>query len=238
MSEDDSLIIEGDNRVILPVLAGTYMFDLILTDPPYGISHGSEKPAGDSTYSAYCSSKGRWDIAPTSQWIYQADELLSPKGIIAVCGVYGSLVPVYNAMKDLGYTFLTHFIWHKSNPAPSLHRRMFTLANEIILIYAKGKGYFFDYEVSKEFNDGKQQHNVITMPAVRKVAGVTRKPPNLMDLFVRTLCPPGGFVLDPFCGSGTTVERAMVNGRVGIGIEMDPRVAEVAESLLLLKKGF
>ena len=43
--------------------------------------------------------------------------------------------------------------------------------------------------------------------------------------FVRLLCPPGGTVLDPFVGSGTTLEAAWKQGREGIGIDVDPKAA-------------
>ena len=38
---------------------------------------------------------------------------------------------------------------------------------------------------------------------------------------------PGGIVLDPFCGSGTTVKAAADLGRIGIGIEINRDYAEV-----------
>ncbi|MEM3656397.1 MAG: site-specific DNA-methyltransferase [Thermoprotei archaeon] len=41
-------------------------------------------------------------------------------------------------------------------------------------------------------------------------------------------CPPGGVVLDPFCGSGTTLVVAKRLGRNYIGIEMNPEYVEIA----------
>jgi site-specific DNA-methyltransferase (adenine-specific) len=48
----------------------------------------------------------------------------------------------------------------------------------------------------------------------------------LAEFFVRSFCPPGGTVLDPFSGSGTTVSVAVKNGRNGVGI--DARKSQVA----------
>lgn len=45
-------------------------------------------------------------------------------------------------------------------------------------------------------------------------------PESLAEHFVRSLCPPGGRVLDPFSGSGTTAAVAARTGRVGIGIDL------------------
>ncbi|MGE5281804.1 MAG: DNA-methyltransferase [Chloroflexota bacterium] len=67
----------------------------------------------------------------------------------------------------------------------------------------------------------------------RKSAGVrnphpTVKPLELMRWLVRLLCPPGGIVLDPFCGSGTTGAAAAIEGRRFTGIELEPAYAEIA----------
>ena len=47
----------------------------------------------------------------------------------------------------------------------------------------------------------------------------TVKPLSIMSWLVRLLTPPGGVVLDPFAGSGTTVEAALLEGMNPIGIE-------------------
>lgn len=45
-------------------------------------------------------------------------------------------------------------------------------------------------------------------------------PESLAEFFIRTYCPPGGLVLDPFSGSGTTVAVAIRCGRHGLGIDI------------------
>lgn len=45
-------------------------------------------------------------------------------------------------------------------------------------------------------------------------------PLKLAQWFIRGWCPPGGKVLDPFSGSGTTVHAAMTLGRVGVGCDL------------------
>ena len=45
-------------------------------------------------------------------------------------------------------------------------------------------------------------------------------PESLAEFFVLSFCPPDGTVLDPFCGSGTTLAVAAKNGRNGIGIDV------------------
>jgi hypothetical protein len=45
-------------------------------------------------------------------------------------------------------------------------------------------------------------------------------PEKVPEFFIRSHCPPGGLVLDPFSGSGTTVAAARNLGRVGVGADM------------------
>jgi site-specific DNA-methyltransferase (adenine-specific) len=58
----------------------------------------------------------------------------------------------------------------------------------------------------------------------------TVKPIALMRWLVRLVCAPGGLVLDPFCGSGTTGCAAALERRRFLGIEREPDYAEIARA--------
>ena len=60
----------------------------------------------------------------------------------------------------------------------------------------------------------------------------TVKPIALMEWLLKLLVPPGGKVLDPFCGSGTTLVAARVLAVDAIGIEIDPDYAALARRRL------
>ena len=70
----------------------------------------------------------------------------------------------------------------------------------------------------------------------------TVKPIAIMEWVTKLICPPGGTVLDPFIGSGTTALAALNTGRKCIGIERDEgyygiacrRVAEALDKTALL----
>ena len=57
----------------------------------------------------------------------------------------------------------------------------------------------------------------------------TVKPLDLMAYLCRLVTPPGGVVLDPFMGSGTTIKAAIGEGFQAIGIERDPAYFAMAE---------
>ena len=53
-------------------------------------------------------------------------------------------------------------------------------------------------------------------------------PPDLIEPCILAGCPEGGWVLDPFTGSGTTGVVALQNGRNFVGCELNPEYAEMA----------
>jgi hypothetical protein len=57
-------------------------------------------------------------------------------------------------------------------------------------------------------------------------------PAFLAEFFIRSFCPPGGVVLDPFSGSGTTVCVARQLGRNGVGIDIRQSQTDLAKRRL------
>lgn len=56
----------------------------------------------------------------------------------------------------------------------------------------------------------------------------TVKPIEIMRYLVRLVTPPGGVVLDPFAGSGTTGVAAALEGARFVGLELEPAHVEIA----------
>jgi DNA modification methylase len=56
------------------------------------------------------------------------------------------------------------------------------------------------------------------------------KPTDLMRYCVKLVTPPGGVVLDPFMGSGSTGKAAMLEGMNFIGVDLDPEYLRIADS--------
>lgn len=58
----------------------------------------------------------------------------------------------------------------------------------------------------------------------------TVKPTDLMRYLCRLITPPGGIILDPFMGSGSTGKGAILEGFYFIGIDNDPESVELAKA--------
>ena len=57
-------------------------------------------------------------------------------------------------------------------------------------------------------------------------------PLDLALFFVKSFCPPGGTVLDPFCGSSTTGHATVLAGRKFIGIDIRESQIKLSQSRL------
>ena len=78
---------------------------------------------------------------------------------------------------------------------------------------------------------------MIEIPAINNMASErvgypTQKPLALLSLLIRACCPPGGTVLDPFCGSGTTLVAAARGGWRYLGLDHNPEAVSIARSRL------
>ena len=78
----------------------------------------------------------------------------------------------------------------------------------------------------------KKERPVIEREDGSKIQHSTVKPLALMEWLVSLIVPPGGVVLDPFAGSGTTLQAAINKGFQPIGIEQD------ADYIKLIEKRF
>ena len=61
---------------------------------------------------------------------------------------------------------------------------------------------------------------------------VAQKPVKLLRTLIELTTLPGQLVLDPFCGSGSTLVAAKLAGREYLGFEVDPEAVKVAEERL------
>jgi DNA modification methylase len=200
--EDGSVTIyHGDSREILPALAD--LDCVLVTDPPYGIAHSSNRPGAPL----------RGEQIANDESTAVRDEILElwgarPAIVFGSCRVPAPPIAVRATL-----------VWDKGG-----HVGMGDLSlpwkQNWEHIYVSGPGFV-----------GRRDTGVLRFNALAPWAGAYthphEKPVELMRALVGK-CPPLARVLDPFMGSGTTLRAAKDLGRSAIGIETSERYCEIA----------
>lgn len=95
------------------------------------------------------------------------------------------------------------------------------------------RGQTVDYEHSGPRGHTLNGDGTPRRPSLpRENAHPTVKPVDLMRHLIRLVTPPGGTILDPFLGSGSTAIAAELEGFPWIGIEKEPEYVAIAEARL------
>lgn len=234
----DFTLVEGDCVSILE--AFDFKFDMIFADPPYFLSNGGISMQSGKVV---CVDKGMWDKAPTSEyindfnwkWISACKDKLKDNGTIWISGTHHNIISVANQLLYLGFKILNIITWNKTNPPDNISHRVFKHSAEYIIWAKKSKQaqHRYNYELMLKLNDGKQMTDVWRMPAVakwEKSCGKhpTQKPLSLLARIIMASTKEGDWVLDPFCGSGTTGVAASILSRRFLGLDMEASYLELA----------
>lgn len=227
----DFNLLHGDTFELLPQFK--FKFDMIFADPPYFLSSG-----GISIHSGkvVCVDKGNWDKSMSQddinsfnlKWLSLCREKLKDNGTIWISGTHHNIFSVANCLTQLGYKILNVITWEKTCPPPNISCRYFTYSTEFIIWARKSAkiAHCFNYKLMKELNGNKQMTDVWKLPAIgkwEKSCGKhpTQKPIGVLARLIQASTEPGAWILDPFCGSGTTGIAANLLGRRFLGIEME-----------------
>lgn len=95
--------------------------------------------------------------------------------------------------------------------------------------YASGRGFLrYEHEQAYLLAKGRPALPRFPLPDVIDWTAPTgnrlhptEKPVDILTPLIKAFCPRGGLVLDPFCGSGSTLAAARSCGREWLGIELD-----------------
>jgi len=239
-NEDVALYL-GDMRELVPILFAEKKVDVIFADPPYFLSNNGITCHSGKMVSV---NKGKWDESKGAEenhkfnveWLKLCKEALTKNGTIWISGTSHIIFSIGYALQQLNFKILNDIIWEKSNPPPNLSCRYFTHSTEIVLWAAKNKKskHYFNYDLMKKINMGKQMKNVWTINAPgrkEKVHGKhpTQKPIELLNRILFASSKEDDLILDPFCGSGTTGVSALELGRKFIGIDTEKEYLEMAK---------
>ena len=168
--------------------------------------------------------------------------VLKPNGSILVHCDWRTCHHLRLMLDDLfgSANFVNHLIWSYGLGGSSPRR--FARKHDDILFYAKSDEYYFRPPMVRATSNRmkgqlKKAADVIEIPAINnmaheRVSYPTQKPLALLELLVQACCPRGGVVLDPMCGSGTTLVAATQTSRRYLGIDVSPEAVKTCDQRL------
>ena len=201
--------------------------DAVVTDPPYSSGGALRSDRMASTTAKYVQSATKRSL-PTFEgdhrdqrgyfawshlWMSLARDITKPSGEMLSFIDWRQLPTLSDSLQSAGWVWQGVGVWHKKYGRPQKGR--FSGGHEFVLHGVNGpRGAIERYApaVFTENTPAEKEH-------------MSQKPLNVMTWLLK-LCEPGGLILDPFAGSGTTLVAAKENGYRAIGIEADPQHLE------------
>lgn len=232
----ENLLYQGDALAFLPTLEAA-SFDALITDPPYasgGLTAAARQRAPGEKYVQTGQqlqhaefvgderdqrSHLRWMVL----WLSGCQRLLKEGAPVCLFTDWRQLPLTTDALQCAGFTWRGILVWDKTEGVrPQLGRPRNQA--EYVVWGSKG-GMPLDRRapvlpgVIREKVRRADKHHM------------TGKPTDLMRQLVR-ICEPGGRILDPFAGSGTTLVAAQAEGYRWVGCEMTDHYAQITRRRL------
>lgn len=228
--DDHVTLYHGDCRAVIGTLGLTA--DLIVADPPYGELQLAWDRWPDGWPDALTA-------AGSSMWCFGSMRMfLTRRDDFAAWRMSQDVVwrkPVGTARKadrfQRAHELALHF--YRGRWSATFHEvptfRVYVGAPKTMRRKAEPADAHGTIGAATYVNDGRRlAMSVIDAPNLHgRNLHPTEKPVQLLEPLIRYACPPGGVVLDPFAGSGSTGEAARLTGRRAILIEADESYCEV-----------
>jgi DNA modification methylase len=207
---------DSTDAVAVTALLGDLAPELMVTDPPYGVSYD---PAWRHRLGVNKSAR-RGKVRNDDQADWAAAWGLFPGNIAYVW--HGALhsTTVAESLVANGFTIRSQIIWAKERLVMS--RGDYHWRHEPCWYAVRTKGHWTGdrkqttlWAIASGGQDSKTTH-------------ATQKPVECMRRPMLNNSNPGQAVYDPFLGSGTTLIAAETTGRVCLAMELEPRYVDVA----------
>lgn len=229
-------ILAGEALALLAEMP-TASVDAVITDPPYssgGKFRGDRTAATGDKYVQSGTETIRPDFAGDTRdqrsfgywcalWLSEALRVAKPGAPLAVFTDWRQLPATTDAIQAGGWIWRGIAPWDKTEASRPMMGGFRNQAEFVVW----GTAGPTDQEVANEVGvlPGVFRHRVDQDDKFHQ----TGKPTPLMMEVVK-LCRPGGLILDPFCGSATTIVAALLTGRRGIGFERSEEYLEISRA--------
>lgn len=223
------ILINGDSIKELKKMADESV-DVIVTDPPYRtISGGSGPTSRMHRRPAGMLSKNDGRIfaendVKFSDYLPQFFRVLRDCSHMYLMVNFLNLEEAMSEVRRAGFQIHNLLVWNKNNATPN---RWYMKNVEYVIFARKGAAKAINNKSSMtchKFNNllGKKSHP-------------TEKPVDLIRFYIENSSSKGDIVFDPFMGTGSCGEAALLSGRKFIGIELDTEYYDIAKSRLELR---
>lgn len=179
--------------------------DAVVTDPPYGIDYQSKTKRHRKIAN---------DKRPFIWWLHEAYRVLREGGAL-VCFCRWDVQDAFKqAIEWAGFDVRSQVVWDRGAHGMGDTQAQFAPRHDVMWFAVKGRGFRFP---------GSRPASVLQAMRVPGAALVhpNQKPEELMAKLIRSVTPPGGLVVEPFAGSGSTMVAAVREGFRVVGFELD-----------------
>jgi len=217
--------------------------DLIVADPPYGLG----KDYGNNSDMKSADEIIEWTI----KWIDLVIPKIKDTGGLYIFATWRHSPEIFSLIKKR-MIMINEIIWDRKVPSMGGSTRRFSSVHDTIGYFTISKNYYFDldavripydpetkkarsrsiFEGSKWLELGYNPKDIWSVSRLHRLHREredhpTQKPLEIIERMIKASSPKNGVILDPFGGSGTTLEACLKNNRYCIMFELNPKYCEI-----------
>ena len=237
-------LIQGD--VLTTRLVQDGSVDLVVTSPPYNVDIQYNSHKDDVSYGEYLKFSKKW-MARCFDWLKEDGRFCLNIPLDKNKGGQQSVgADLTTIAKEIGFQYHSTIIWNEGNISRRTAWGSWMSASApyviapvelIVVLYKKTWKKTSGSKVSdvsrQEFMDWTNGLWTFNGESKKKIGHPAPFPIELPRRCVKLFSYVDDVVLDPFCGSGTTLIAAVSNNRKGLGIDVDKNYCELARKRIL-----
>lgn len=214
----EQTIINGDCLDVMRGFADK-SFDLVLTDPPYGMNYQSSWRTDKHELISFDEENNTSWIVP---FLKEAYRILKDDTHIYIFTNDYLFGEIRNWLEPCGFTIKRTLVWVKNNHTSGDLEGDYANKTEWVIYAQKGRRLL----------NGNRDTNVLNFSRVNTDNHPTEKPVDLCAYLIGKSTKEGDSILDPFMGSGTTLVASKQLNRNATGIEISEKYCEIASQRL------